>query len=378
MKKIKVSELKEGMRFTAPVYIEDENLFVPANIPIKQKDIDRLEKWRIEELYTDGKVVKGSDRGQNDIDKLINVLDAQADQKLLDMYYTSVETLDAVFESVAKNEPVDSEEVDTIVAELLPAIKDHKDEMISFMILSGHGESDRTESAVNTAIISVFTANSLKLPSHKVNLLAYAALLHDVGMMKIPDKVLKKEGELTQNELKIIQMHPIYSHKLITKTFKYPEEVGEIVLQHHERWDGKGYPNGLKGKEISLPARILSVADAFEAMVSHRPYRNSMIGYMAMKQLLNDNGRRFDSAILKAFIKVMGIYPIGSIVLLNDARIGRVLNTHIDAPLRPTIRLVVDSRGKKYTKEEVVIDLLKEKDLYIARAINPKELENAS
>ncbi|MFP4562502.1 MAG: HD-GYP domain-containing protein [Spirochaetia bacterium] len=378
MKKIKVSELKEGMRFTAPVYIEDENLFVPANIPIKQKDIDRLEKWRIEELYTDGKVVKGSDRGQNDIDKLINVLDAQADQKLLDMYYTSVETLDAVFESVAKNEPVDSEEVDTIVAELLPAIKDHKDEMISFMILSGHGESDRTESAVNTAIISVFTANSLKLPSHKVNLLAYAALLHDVGMMKIPDKVLKKEGELTQNELKIIQMHPIYSHKLITKTFKYPEEVGEIVLQHHERWDGKGYPNGLKGKEISLPARILSVADAFEAMVSHRPYRNSMIGYMAMKQLLNDNGRRFDSAILKAFIKVMGIYPIGSIVLLNDASIGRVLNTHIDAPLRPTIRLVVDSRGKKYTKEEVVIDLLKEKDLYIARAINPKELENAS
>jgi HD-GYP domain-containing protein (c-di-GMP phosphodiesterase class II) len=378
MKEIKVSELKEGMRFTASVYIEDENLFVPANIPIKQKDIDRLEKWRIEELYTDGTIVKGSDRGQNEIDKLINVLDAQADQKLLDMYYTAVETLDAVFESVAKNEPVDSEEVDTIVDELLPAIKDHKDEMISFMILSGHGASDRAESAVNTAIISVFTANSLKLPSHKVNLLAYAALLHDVGMMKIPDKVLKKEGELTQNELKIIQMHPIYSHKLITKTFKYPEEVGEIVLQHHERWDGKGYPNGLKGKEISLPARILSVADAFEAMVSHRPYRNSMIGYMAMKQLLNDNGRRFDSAILKAFIKVMGIYPIGSIVLLNDASIGRVLNTHIDAPLRPTIRLVVDSRGKKYTKEEVVIDLLKEKDLYIARAINPKELENAS
>jgi HD-GYP domain-containing protein (c-di-GMP phosphodiesterase class II) len=366
------------MRFTAPVYIEDENLFVPANIPIKQKDIDRLVKWRIEELYTDGSVIKGSDRGQNEVDKLINVLDAQADQKLLDKYYTAVETLEAVFESVAKNEPVDSEEVDAIVDDLLPAIKDHKDEMISFMILSGHGDSDRAESAVNTAIISVFTANSLKIPSHKANLLAYAALLHDVGMMKIPDKVLKKEGELTQNELKIIQMHPIYSHKLITKTFKYPEEVGEIVVQHHERWDGKGYPKGLKGKEISLPARILSVADAFEAMVSQRPYRNSMIGYMAMKQLLNDNGRRFDSAILKAFIKVMGIYPIGSIVLLNDASIGRVLNTHIDAPLRPTIRLVVDSRGKKYTKEQVIIDLLKEKDLYIARAINPKELENAS
>ena len=121
----------------------------------------------------------------------------------------------------------------------------------------------------------------------------------------------------------------------------------------------------------------MSVGDAFEAMISTRPYRNSMIGYQAMRQLLNDNSRRFDSNVLKVFIKTMGIYPIGSIVLLNDSSIGRVTIGHQDAPLRPNIKIIIDSEGNKTGADATFINLLKEKDLYITKAINPDEIKSS-
>ena len=383
MKTFKVSELNDGMIFDKPVYVDGENLLVPPNVPIKQKDIDRLVKWDVEEITTEGKAIQsgvsdedeGGRYGSNEQSNLMKVLDAQADKKLLDLYFNSVKVLDNVYKTVRDNEPVDNEGVDRVIDGLIPAIKDRKDEMISFLILSGHGEAPLAESSINTTIISVFIAQTFKMTSHRINQLAFGALLHDVGMMKIPEQLLQKTDKLTDNELKVIRTHPIYSHKIITKTLRYPEEIGNIALQHHERWDGNGYPNKLKGEEINLPARIVSVADAFEAMVSVRPYRNSMIGYKAMRQLLNDNSRRFDSRVLKTFIKVMGIYPIGSIVLLNDASIGRVISTHSDAPLRPTVRLLIDSRGRALEKRKEIIDLKQDNKLFIARAINPSEIE---
>jgi HD-GYP domain-containing protein (c-di-GMP phosphodiesterase class II) len=383
MKTFKVSELNDGMIFDKPVYVDGENLLVPPNVPIKQKDIDRLVKWDVEEITTEGKAIQsgvsdedeGGGYGSNEQSNLMKVLDAQADKKLLDLYFNSVKVLDNVYKTVRDNEPVDNEGVDRVIDGLIPAIKDRKDEMISFLILSGHGEAPLAESSINTTIISVFIAQTFKMTSHRINQLAFGALLHDVGMMKIPEQLLQKTDKLTDNELKVIRTHPIYSHKIITKTLRYPEEIGNIALQHHERWDGNGYPNKLKGEEINLPARIVSVADAFEAMVSVRPYRNSMIGYKAMRQLLNDNSRRFDSRVLKTFIKVMGIYPIGSIVLLNDASIGRVISTHSDAPLRPTVRLLIDSRGRALEKRKEIIDLKQDNKLFIARAINPSEIE---
>jgi hypothetical protein len=100
-----------------------------------------------------------------------------------------------------------------------------------------------------------------------------------------------------------------------------------------------------------------------------------MIGYTAMRTILSDNSRRFDPEILKIFIKSLGIYPIGSIILLNNSSIGRVIETHSEAPLRPKIRVLIDDQGKEYTGDAgVIIELLEEKKLFIVRAVDPKTL----
>jgi HD-GYP domain-containing protein (c-di-GMP phosphodiesterase class II) len=205
--------------------------------------------------------------------------------------------------------------------------------------------------------------------------LVTGALLHDVGMLRLPKEITDKSGGLSEAELQRMQAHPLYAYKIITKELLYPEDVGLIGLQHHERFDGEGYPRRISGADIDMGARIVSVADAFEAMVSEKPYRNSMMGYQAMKNLLSDNSRRFDPDVLKAFIKTMGIYPIGSVIMLNNGSIARVTEVQGDAPLRPKIRILIDEFGKIFKNDEGDLsDLLTEKSLCIAQALDPKEI----
>jgi HD-GYP domain-containing protein (c-di-GMP phosphodiesterase class II) len=201
------------------------------------------------------------------------------------------------------------------------------------------------------------------------------ALLHDVGMLKLSKELVNKKGGLSADELEKMQAHPLYTFKIVSNEMHYPKEIGTIALQHHEHWNGEGYPGKLSGTAIDMGARIVSVADAFEAMVSQKPYRNSMIGYQAMKNLLSDNSRHFDPDVLKAFIHIMGIYPIGSIVLLNNKAYGRITDVHSNAPLRPKIQLLIDEFGNVLAQnKQVFIDLLNDKHLFITRAVDPKEI----
>lgn len=370
MKSIKVGDLRSGMKFTAPVYLDGENLLVPEKIEIKEKDIKRLERWNITEVQTDGVLIDRSDVS-SDLDIKVKV----NDKKIMEIYNKSVHDLDNVFTLVKNNEPVNSEEIDRIVTAIHKLLDDNSEDLRLITISEYKTKNVLAQSSLNCMILSLLIGSQLKMVSHKLLHLAVAALLHDIGMLKIPEKLLSKEGKLSQEELSQIKSHTILSYRLITKTFKYPEEVGRIALFHHERWDGRGYPRGINGKEIPVASRILSISDAFEAMVRDRPYRDSMIGYKAIKEILNDNSRRFDASIIKVFIKSMGLYPLGSIVILNNGTIGRVKKIHGESPLRPYIELLMTPEGKVLKENRRrEIDLLKEKTLFIVRAINLNEL----
>lgn len=392
MRKIPVNALREGQIFTEPVYIQDNNLFVPAGIPVKKKDIDRLIKWGIDNVLTDGTVVSdtadsGKAAAESKSSPSMGDIKQDAPVSLLSLpsvmdnapsyrtYTDLIAKLGSLFQNIAEGLSVESRSIDGIAGRLLQAVREHRDQIVGY-ILGGEVTSNLlAKSSVNTAILSTLIAMELRIPNHKILQITTGALLHDIGMLKLPKDIVEKKGGLSETELSRIQAHPLYAYKMICKELLYPEDVGVIALQHHERWDGEGYPRRLAGEAIDLGARIVSVADAFEAMVCEKPYRNSMIGYQAMKNLLSDNARRFDPEVLKAFIKTMGIYPIGSIVLLNTGAIARVIEGHSDAPLRPKIRILVDEFGNAFNNDDgEIINLLQEKSMFIARAIDPKEL----
>lgn len=371
MKTIKTTDLKDGMQFDKPVYVDGENVFVPPNVPIRQKDIDRLLRWEIPEVRTEGEQLSEKKDSSKAAAETGTLWEQPKDRKVLGEYMSILDDCGKVYAALADGSDIEHDAVDALVGRILELVRQSRSEVVQLILLGEKADNKTVASAVNTTVLAAIIGVGLKYTGHRLNQLAIGALLHDAGMLKVPGEILSKKEKLNPDELNQIKTHPIHSYRFVTKTLKYPEEIGLIALQHHERWDGQGYPRRLKGEDISAQARIVTVADAYIAMVNERPYRSSVIGYNAMKTLLSDNGRHFDPKILKAFLESMGIYPIGSVVQLNNSAIGRVIETHMEAPLRPVLELIVDEYGNRITEREAM-DLQAKKGLFIVKAVDPK------
>ena len=148
---------------------------------------------------------------------------------------------------------------------------------------------------------AVHLANALGLDEAKKESLRVASLLHNIGTVSIPDRVLNKPGPFSLEERKIIQAHPMLAGMILEKT-SHMEEILPAILYHHERFDGKGYPNGMKGEEIPYLARVLSVVEAYHAMLSVRPYRPRLNTEEAQVELRRNAGSQFDPAMVEAFL----------------------------------------------------------------------------
>jgi HD-GYP domain-containing protein (c-di-GMP phosphodiesterase class II) len=371
MKTIKVSALRPGMKFDQPVFIEGDNILVPAGVAIKGKDIERLSRWDIEDVFTEGKEIE-----EAAADAAVKLKETPAwlpkkEEKSRRIYRSAVDKVDAIFQDVADGTYLNHEPIDSVVKDMLDVLRQSKNEMIQLILLGEWIERRLSVSAINCMIISGVIGSTMRLASHRLLQLATGGLLHDIGMLKVEKEILERQGRLASDELNRMRAHAVMGYQIISKEMKYPEEIAMVALQHHEHWDGRGYPRSLKGEDITLFARIVAVSDAYEAMVSERPYRNSIIGYNAMKTVLSDNGKHFDPQVLKAFLESMGIFPIGSVVQLNNSSIGRVIENHTDAPLRPKIELLIDEFGNQNEESETV-DLLAKKSFFIVKAIDPK------
>lgn len=155
---------------------------------------------------------------------------------------------------------------------------------------------------------SVAIAKKLKLPNDRMEVLLDAAIFHDIGKIHIPDEILNKPGRLTGEEIDTIKLHPVYGKRLVEGTFL--EHIGIFIIQHHERLDGSGYPHGLKSEDIMLESRIISVADAFDAMTTDRPYKNGLSAAEAIAELKSLAGKHYDESVLCALENALGEQPL--------------------------------------------------------------------
>jgi HD-GYP domain-containing protein (c-di-GMP phosphodiesterase class II) len=313
----------------------------------------------------------GSDSGS-----ILSLSDVQENKGAYRVYTSLIQKMNTVLLGISNNASIIGKNKITneISVPLLQAVRGMRKQLIGF-ILGGEVKGfEMAKSSVNSAILSALSALEIDLPENRILNIINGALLHDAGMLRLPKEVTEKRGGLTEAERHLILSHPVLAHKIVVKELHFLDDVGNIVLQHHERWDGEGYPNHIAGDYIDMGARIVSIADAFEAMVSPKPYRNSITGNQAVKNLLADNSRRFDPTILKAFVLIMGIYPIGSIVRLNNGAVARISEVRAIAPLRPKVQIIVDQTNKIYRNEQgEFLDLLTEKSLYIAKAMDTKD-----
>ncbi|HHU52283.1 MAG TPA: HD domain-containing protein [Firmicutes bacterium] len=242
----------------------------------------------------------------------------------------------------SEQQPVQARVVKNLVSELLEQVELDSDLMLNLTHLKSYDDYLFSH-CVNVSILSILIGEALGYPKEELNLIGTAALVHDLGMMKVPNKIWKKNGVLDAEEVNLIKNHPLYGVEMLKD---FPEEILSIVKEHHEKYDGSGYPQGLKGEEIAFKARIVGLADVYDACISNRPYRPRLTPQQALQIIFQDK-EKYDPHILKAFISVMAIYPIGSLVKLNTGEIAKVIRVNKNQPFRPVIKVLFDRNGNK-------------------------------
>lgn len=246
------------------------------------------------------------------------------------------------------------------------------------VFFDGRAYSSSTASqSLNVALVLYLYARANQWSEADTALLVRAALLHDVGMLFLPPKLVLKDGRLDERERAILEGHPLVSHEKV-KLWGESFESTQIALEHHEEWGGGGYPRRLSGEALHPWARVAAVAIQFVARVTQRRYRNSLVGYEAMKLLIKDKGQRFDPGAVTGLVKTLGLNPPGSILLLSDGSIVRVLEMVHEHYLRPRVRVLIDGQGEAFRDDTgALIDLESQTQLYVARPVNFQDLLEA-
>jgi putative nucleotidyltransferase with HDIG domain len=209
------------------------------------------------------------------------------------------------------------------------------------------------EHSLRVSVLAVALGRELGLLPKELEDLGIAAMLHDVGKIKIPDEVLNKEGSLSPEEYTLIKTHAQEGRKMLMSKSQLPPIVVDVAWSHHERVDGKGYPRGIKANKIPHFAKIVSIVDAFDAISSERCYSQSRSTLESLRILYDCKGTQFDEDLVKAFVRLIGIYPPGHVVELTDGQVGIILACEPNNKLKPKILMVRDS-DKKNCRERVL------------------------
>ncbi|MGB5510126.1 MAG: HD domain-containing phosphohydrolase [Woeseiaceae bacterium] len=224
---------------------------------------------------------------------------------------------------------------------------------MAWVIFSRKTTPDDYNRAVATAVWCIMFGRHLAFDRQQLDNLAVGGLLLDIGNLGLPDRLRVKIGELSAEQRKLQEKHVAIGVEILRASQHVPENVMDMVSCHQERADGSGYPAQLKGIETPSFGRIAAIADSYDAMTSANSYSSASAGYDAARELNNMRGREFQSEVVEQFLRAVGMFPTGSIVELNDGRIGVVLEQNPDNPLRPKVMLLLDKSHKPLSKPQI-------------------------
>jgi len=226
------------------------------------------------------------------------------------------------------------------------------------------GKLNLARQGLNVAIYALKLGDALGYPVTKLTELALAGMFHDIGLTLFPESMLTKVEPFSKNERERIKKHALNGWEILRLLGRDWEWLADVTLQHHEREDGSGYPNGLGGDQIHEYSKIIGICDIYEAMAHGRAGRDEVTPIDALKEILQTERGRFSQTILRAFINGLSSYPVGSWVRLSSKEVGQVVATNKDNPLRPVLEVWYDAAGAKFAQPKV-IDLNKEILLHI-------------
>ena len=378
-KEFDIKNISPGSFFSEPAYLEEQFVLAAPEMPFTRELIETLDAWDFFHVYSSGEPMKDYAGYTDDaegafIDTSIP-WDSEKISKAEKFYAAFLKYVESVFTQVVIKNTLDFNAIAERIRAACDIIREDRQFLLAVQKAKLPNPTDNylASHAAKSAIISLVIGNYLKLPAHRLIELGVAALLHEIGMIKLPPQVYLAKRPLQPQERKAIHTHPVLGFNML-KSFDFPLAVTLPALDHHERENSSGYPRKLAGDGISLYSKIIAVACSYEALSSHRPHKEAKDGYTGMLELLKNEGKQYDDTVIRALVFSLSIYPIGLYVLLSSGRSGQVVDVNPENPRFPIVQIF----GEQTPDGKNKVAGTSQDGLYIVRPLTKEEIKSES
>ncbi|WP_374479809.1 HD-GYP domain-containing protein [Zoogloea sp.] len=371
LKKISVSRLKPGMFVHELCGDWMSHPFWRAQFLLKREDLHRIVDAGIQHVYID------TDRGLDDQDAVaatevqaaveeeLQALLATPDDHVLrvsvheemararKVHEQAHKVVRTMMSDVRLGRAVSLEDAEPVVEAITGSVLRNSGALLGLIGIKNKDDYTFLHS-VSVCTLMIAFGRSLGLSGDELRQGGIGGLLHDIGKMRVPDSVLNKPGRLTDAEFDMIKRHPGDGHAVLLETPGIGPVPLDITRHHHERLDGHGYPDKLSGDAISTMARMAAIVDVYDAITADRCYHKGLPAAEALRKMWEWSADHFDQKLLQAFMRCVGIYPVGSLVRLESGRLGVVVEQNEGSLLTPRLRVFFSTRSNGYIKPEML------------------------
>jgi len=358
MRLVSTENIQVGSVLAKSIVNEREQVLLQEGVVLTERLIKRLRELGVSLAY-----IKDHENEVSELESAVSEVLRKKTKKIIQDTYTKMSRQETVAGSSLVLESASKEYIE-LMRTILDEVREQEallDLISDIFIVDDYIFTH----SFNVTLYSVAIGLKLHLPIKQLETLGLGALLHDVGKLKVPRDILLKPGKLTEEEFEEIKRHADYGYTILKEVKTIPLIVAHCAYQHHERLDGTGYPRGLKEDEIQYLAKIIAVADVFDAVTSNRVYRKAMLPHEGLEILYAGCGRLFDLKIVEAFRSAVAVYPVGLTVELSNNTIGIVKRQNIGLSDRPIIE-IIEENGKRI-HNRYLLDLSEQLDLVIVK-----------
>lgn len=341
------------------------------DLNVFEVEIDMLKSEHIVEADDEGgnAILNGSVLEQ--IEKPQRTALTQEMRRAQAMYVHAREVQVNTFKQIQSGGRIDLEIYEQIASTFLDSVFRNQDALL-LMTKMQDKDAYLLEHSINVAILLAVFSKHLGMSKDIGLKLTLAGLLHDMGKVKVPDEILLKQGKLTKDEFQEIKKHTTYGADIL-KASGMDGLTIQIALEHHERLSGSGYPSGLLAHQLNQYVRMSAIVDVFDAITAERVYKSAMTAFQAFKVIRDGSKSDFDAELLNQFIRAIGLFSIGSIVMMTNQKLAIVTETNYEDPLKPTVTIFYHTKFHRHI-EPMTVDLTSKKvSESIDKVVNPTD-----